>query len=239
MNAMRTNPPCRAKSNLMMVSAAGRKRTLTTTTMMSSSVICMVTLTAAAVILQVEPAAGGRTAGGRSLEYAAFDPRRFFEGRLGSSVLAPPAPPPPPVLQPPPPKKSDPRKRKGKRTNFVPPKKQSLFQAAFVSNNKDPGFYLKPPGPNAPPPRLAELRSLPPTAEELYDPAAEFVAGSFILTQRALDEAPYRYSSFLTKVILNLLINWTMIFNNNRDKIERRYFTHAYHQFYLHFMAKY
>jgi hypothetical protein len=28
----------------------------------------------------------------------------------------------------------------------------------------------------------------------------EFVAGSFILTQKALDEAPYRYSSFLTEV---------------------------------------
>ena len=31
---------------------------------------------------------------------------------------------------------------------------------------------------------------------------AEFVAGSFILTQRALDEAPYRYSSFLTQVVV-------------------------------------
>ena len=28
----------------------------------------------------------------------------------------------------------------------------------------------------------------------------EFVAGSFILTQKALDEAPYRYSTFLTEV---------------------------------------
>jgi hypothetical protein len=31
----------------------------------------------------------------------------------------------------------------------------------------------------------------------------EFVAGSFILTQKALDEAPYRYSSFLTEVTTN------------------------------------
>ena len=29
----------------------------------------------------------------------------------------------------------------------------------------------------------------------------EFMAGSFILTQRALDEAPYRYSSFLTQAL--------------------------------------
>ena len=29
----------------------------------------------------------------------------------------------------------------------------------------------------------------------------EFVAGSFILTQKALSEAPYRYSRFLTKAL--------------------------------------
>ena len=29
----------------------------------------------------------------------------------------------------------------------------------------------------------------------------EFLAGSFIITQRALDEAPYRYSTFLTQVL--------------------------------------
>jgi hypothetical protein len=33
----------------------------------------------------------------------------------------------------------------------------------------------------------------------------EFVAGSFILTQKALDEAPYRYSSFLTEVTTLIL----------------------------------
>ena len=36
-------------------------------------------------------------------------------------------------------------------------------------------------------------------AEE-EEPGGEFVAGSFILTQKALDEAPYRYSTFLTEV---------------------------------------
>ena len=36
--------------------------------------------------------------------------------------------------------------------------------------------------------------------QEIPGEDAEFVAGSFILTQRALDEAPYRYSSFLTQV---------------------------------------
>ena len=36
--------------------------------------------------------------------------------------------------------------------------------------------------------------------DEVVGKEAEFVAGSFILTQRALDEAPYRYSSFLTQV---------------------------------------
>ena len=151
----------------------------------------MMMMLVAMVIMVGEGVEGGRVAGGRSLEFPSiFDPRRLFTGRLGAAVLQPHPPPPP---------KPDPRKRKGKRTHFIPPKKQALYKVA--GGSKDPGFFLKAPGPNISPPQLAELRSAPLVAAGI-DPAAEFVAGSFILTQRALDEAPYRYSSFLTKVNL-------------------------------------
>ena len=37
--------------------------------------------------------------------------------------------------------------------------------------------------------------------EERVEEEGEFVAGSFILTQKALNEAPYRYSRFLTEAL--------------------------------------
>ena len=43
---------------------------------------------------------------------------------------------------------------------------------------------------------LAEVLALEEGSQE-----GEFVAGSFILTQKALNEAPYRYSRFLTEAL--------------------------------------
>lgn len=43
---------------------------------------------------------------------------------------------------------------------------------------------------------LAEVKGLEERIQE-----GEFVAGSFILTQKALNEAPYRYSRFLTEAL--------------------------------------
>ena len=45
---------------------------------------------------------------------------------------------------------------------------------------------------------LAEVKAL---EEEEGMREGEFVAGSFILTQKALNEAPYRYSRFLTEAL--------------------------------------
>ena len=45
---------------------------------------------------------------------------------------------------------------------------------------------------------LTEVKAL---EEEEGIPEGEFVAGSFILTQKALNEAPYRYSRFLTEAL--------------------------------------
>ena len=42
---------------------------------------------------------------------------------------------------------------------------------------------------------------------------AEFIAGSFIITQKALDEAPFRYSSFLTQVIIIYFIKYGEIYH--------------------------
>ena len=49
---------------------------------------------------------------------------------------------------------------------------------------------------------LLLLLLLPSTSSgEQGERAGEFVAGSFILTQKALSEAPYRYSRFLTQAL--------------------------------------
>ncbi len=49
-------------------------------------------------------------------------------------------------------------------------------------------------------PRQLSTSSEAPKARPKRKQNPEFIAGSFIITQRALDEAPYRYSTFLTQV---------------------------------------
>jgi len=75
-----------------------------------------------------------------------------------------------------------PRTRQGKRTQFASAQRQSLN-----FNNQNSKY-------------LDDVRTTR-FADEVVGKEAEFVAGSFILTQRALDEAPYRYSSFLTQAL--------------------------------------
>ena len=66
--------------------------------------------------------------------------------------------------------------------------------------------------------------------QEIPGEDAEFVAGSFILTQRALDEAPYRYSSFLTQVSIwvchrERFFNSPLNINITSAKLLKLYFT--------------
>ena len=119
------------------------------------------------------------------------------------------------------------RSRQGKRTQLIPPRRQALWQSPsrfkyarsndYRKSEVLGGLGHRPGVGGLLPSRTVRTKKGGSSLLGGHIPAptvpnvggslrhGEFVAGSFILTQKALDEAPYRYGTFLTQVI-NLLL---------------------------------